>query len=239
MEILEALDTEWIQLGTSTRASRAFQSWARSEAALAGHDNPVALLSALRQQPAHPHGHQALNALAHIGLTDPLARRTALQLVIPVIARRAGAAWPGRGRGLDRADLEAEAVRAALTRIDDLGHHPVPRAVFAVDGTVRRALQTICRVERRNSASHLDEDAPIAADLEHPERDLLHLIAEAIASGDLARADADLVLSTRLAGLTIQELARQTGTHYKILSRRRLAAEALLAGWLGSRFMVA
>lgn len=230
MEILEALDTEWTYLGTSDRARRALHRWTRSEPDLAGHDSPAALLSALRRQRAHPHGHQALNALAHLGLAEPLARRTALQLVIPVVARRARAAWPALGGGLDRADLEAEAVRAALTRIDDLGHHPSPRAVFAVDGSVRRAVRTLCCAERRNTATHLDEEvALVTAKVGDPGRDLLHLIADAIARAGLDPADADLVLTTRVGGLTIQELARQTGTHYKILSRRRLAAEALLA----------
>lgn len=232
MQILTALDHEWATLGTSLAAKQSYATWYVAEPVLAGHADPATLLATCRTVGVDALGHQALAALCRLGPSDPLARRTAVQLCMPVIARRARSLWRARGATADRlADIEAEAVEAALTRIRDLATKPAARPVYAVEGSVRKALATLTRNDHRNQGIPLpDIDLPATEFKDHAER-LITLITEAVGEGRITSEQASLVLTTRTGGATIQSLAAQTGEHYKSISRRRQAVEAAITRW--------
>ncbi|MFB4317635.1 RNA polymerase sigma factor [Actinomadura sp. 21ATH] len=88
------------------------------------------------------------------------------------------------------------------------------------------------RARRRESRLVPVDPAEICAVPAEPESEPSALLADAVAQGVVARADADLIEATRLEGVAMAEYASACGAPEKRLYKRRDRAEARLAAAL-------
>jgi DNA-directed RNA polymerase specialized sigma24 family protein len=157
----------------------------------------------------------------------------------------AGVLLPGIGRRvypLCRAhprlahDLEAEALAGLIQAVQGwrCGQDRVAtRLVWAAARAAHRLLAREVRVGER--------EVSVGLELEPPARAAGHgelLLEEAVATGVLSPADAELVAASRIQEVPLRELAAGWGVGYEALRKRRQRAEARLAGWLSDEVAV-
>jgi hypothetical protein len=227
--ITNLLDLEWPTISRDRRARQAIGRWGSRHPALLDADTPFDLIATCRSEPAN-RSHRILLSLAAEAADDALASRTALQLVVPIIACRARRAWRGAGptaSPLD--DYEAEAAGAALERIHELINRPSERALFAVDDHVRHRLGVLYLADTKPK--------PTLRPLEHHhgDEDFARLLIEAVTKGCVSIAEASLIGTTRLGSASLAGLARETGERRPNLVHRRQRIELQLLSLASDR----
>ena len=226
--ITNLLDVEWPKISRDRRARETIERWGSRCPSLRA-DTPFDLIAACRSEPA-TRSHGVLMSLAAEAEDDALASRTALQLVVPIIASRARRAWRGAGpKASPLDDYEAEAAGAALERIRELPTRPSQRALFAVDDHVRHRLEVLYLTDTKpQPAFHPLEH-------QHGDEDFARLLVDAVRTGAVSRADASLIGATRLGSASLAGIARKTGQRRPNLVHRRQRIEHELLAFASDR----
>jgi len=214
--IFAALDQEWRQFTNSSEARTALQRWRTVEPALVGLNAMEDVLT-LRRDRRRADG--VLGALVSRAERDPAAARVVLQALMPGLVRLAvafGKADPDTTAG----DL----VAIAWERICSYPSHRVRSVAANLLFDIRKQL-----VADREPMEYLpSRDVVESAEDEVIARLFLEDLASAEASGVIAEGAAELILTTRVEGHPVVDLAARRGVTAHGLVQRRRRAESRL-----------
>lgn len=223
------LEREW-QLISRGEIARRLPVWAEKEPALAAFPNPELLIRVL-DKPGLWNEHDAvLGALLAQARSEPLAGRVVLKTILPGLKRIAERTILDPD---DRHELWQHLLISAweTIRTYPLERRPSRIAANLLLDTRRKALDRFV-YESARLADPLDEQAEEVEDL-RAEADVEEPLVRAIAAGVLTDDDAELILRTRVDGVSLAVLAAETGTAYDAMRLRRRRAELRLLLFLG------
>ncbi len=230
-EVIRRLEAEWNAMAGSLWLCRRLQAWAAEDPRLAYEDGHRLVAAAQRRDVSDwAERDRALTALLDRFENDPLARRVALQVVLPGIKSLIDSL-----RGWD---AEERAARVVATALDVLAHcaaEPAgtPPSFRVFTNTRRRALRAAIRdrseplilVDDFARFEHADGSEVTNAD----ERQRLEELVEwARERGQLRDETARLVVLTRAGGVSVEDLAAMRDVHPQTLRQQRLRAEERL-----------
>lgn len=214
--IFAALDKEWEEFSASCQARAALRRWRTVEPALAGIETMKDVLAARRDR------HRAdgvLGALVSRAERDPAAARAVLQALMPGLVRLAMA--------FGKADPDAtsgDLVAIAWERICSYPTHRIRSVAANLLFDIRKQL-----LADREPIEHLpSRDVVASAEDEVIARLILEEVTSAEATGVITEGAAELILTTRVDGHPVVELAARRGVTAHGLVQRRRRAESRL-----------
>lgn len=226
-DVVSALEREW-DARSSAWLSRRLRVWAEREPALETFATVQALVGSLRRRSGDYERESAiLAALLQQARSDPLAGRVVLQALLPGLKRLAG-------RLLFEAGEREELWSLLLAHLwAGIRSYPVerrPRRV-AANLLLDAAHATLGDLgKERRLRAHASELAPESVEAGEQEELVL---ARAVRAGALSRAEALLILRSRVEGVPLAQIATEEGAGYDALRIRRRRAELRLRLFLG------
>jgi len=217
-QLFGALDDDWTQFTSSVLATRALERWSDIPV-LARFETLDAIITTLRAGAADPDGaDQVLLALVARAGRDDVAARTMLQALIPGLVNVAKRLSRGR---VDE-ELEAQVLTEAIDRIRNYPLARRPRAVAAnitwdVFGRITRQRRTANRAIPVEDVGRLQSPSPTDVD---PSQEVLELIDDALAAGELCDGDARLLVAIAVGHDTIRSRAEREGVTYRAMNER-------------------
>jgi hypothetical protein len=223
---VDRLERDWRhQLASPALAAR-LRTWQEQHAQLRAFGDPAALVRYLRRSLPGERQDAVLCALLSSARADPVAGRLVLQAMLPALKRLSS--WV-----LVDTREQAELWSALLAGMwECVCGYPLERRPRRVAANLR--LDTLHRVTKAHRRRTLERDmlALVAAaprarqpaggcDVEQPVR-------AAIGVGALTGGEAELILATRIDGVSLAALAAAEGVPYDALRMRRQRAERRL-----------
>jgi DNA-directed RNA polymerase specialized sigma24 family protein len=210
-----------------------FHAWQQSEPALAGFDDPASLIRFLRGSGANTEKDKVLRALLVWARQEAIGARVVLEAMLPGLKKLAGRVLVD---AREREELWSVVMACAWERIRTYPVERRPRKVAAnlLLDCLHGTLATLSAARRDPTAqavppSHELEAVPVC------EGDVDGLLAHAVTAGAVSRDEAELILSTRIDGEQLSDLARSQGVRFDTLKHRRNRAERRLLVFLGYR----
>ncbi|MGH9153135.1 MAG: hypothetical protein ACRD03_12215 [Acidimicrobiales bacterium] len=231
--LFDKLDQEWAVFATSGEGRGGLLRFAASEPDLAGFATLDSLLEALRGRVTPGRRDERMLALLRLARHDPAARRVALQVVRPALS---GIARPYFVRW-GAADASSTVIVVALERIATF---PTDRRQTNLAGHIVRDTRHVLfeRLGRElafenvfDSPRHLSEvgDRLVAPPDRTAAERVTVIVADAVRAGKITRRHAQLVLDSRLGGVTIHEIAAAWHRPPQTVRRMRHRVERILA----------
>jgi hypothetical protein len=225
--LIRRLEVEWQVLAVSRWLRDRLQAWAAEDDRLAFDDGDQLMSAAqCRNVSSWAERDQVLVALLERAHDDAVARRVALQVVLPGVKSLID--------GVRGWDVEERAARVVATTVDVLAWCTAERAgtppsfrIFA--NTRRRILRSAVR-HRSEPVVFVDDYTYLETsdDTPHDSSDadgFDHLIEWVQRHGRIREDAARLVVLTRTAGVSVEELASAHNIDPQTLRQRRLRAE--------------
>ena len=226
-ELIRRLDAEWRILSHSRWLRDRLRDWAACDPRLLFRDGDELVAAAQRRDAASwAERDQVLSALLDRAVEDGLARRVALQVVLPGLKSLIGSI-----RGWDVDERAARVVETALDVISWCATEPAgtPPSFRIYTNTRRRVLRAAVRARCEpvvfvDNYRTLDAGGETADAL--PEEQRLEQLVEWVRERGHVREDAArLVVMTRAGGFSVDELADAEQVSPQTLRQRRLRAE--------------
>ncbi len=226
-QLIRRLEAEWQALARSRWLRKRLQSWAGEDPRLAFADGVELVAAAQRRDVSSwAERDQVLAALLERAPEDVLARRVALQVVLPGLR-----SLIDRIRGWDVEERAARVVAAAVEVLAWCAAEPAgtPPSFRVYANTRRRVLRAAVR--DRSEPVIFVEDLSAVEGGDDPGRpcdddqQLDELIDWVRKRGQVREDAARLVVLTRAGIVTVDELAATEGLHPQTLRQRRLRAE--------------
>lgn len=226
-ELIRRLDAEWRVLAHSRWLREQLQAWGAEDARLA-FDDGEQLVAAAQSRVASSWAERdrVLAALLERADTNAVARRVALQVVLPGVKSLIDGVWGW--------DVEERAARVVATALDVLAWcaaEPAgtPQSFRVYANTRRRVLRTAVR-HRSEPVVFVGDYSPLDAgpdDLKcRDESEWVDELVDWVRRRARIREDAArLVVLTRAAGVSVEELAAANGVDPQTMRQRRLRAE--------------
>lgn len=230
-EVICSLEAEWSEIAGSSWLRRRLRVWGAEDPRLAFEDGYQLLDTAQsREASSWAERDQVLTAVLERFEDDPLARRVALQIVLPQVKSLIN--------GLRGWDVEERAARVVAEAVEVLAYcaaEPAgtPPSFRVFSNTRRRAMRAAIR--------HRSEPTVLVGDLSHldapegpetspgDERQRLNELVEWVREKGRLREDAArLVVLTRAGGVSVNELAAITEVSPQTMRQQRLRAEKRL-----------
>ena len=226
-ELLRRLDAEWRVLAGSRLMRDRLQSWAAADERLTFGDGDQLVAAAQRRDAASwSDRDKVLTALLERATNDALARRVALQVVLPGVKSLI--------KGIRGWDIEERAARVVATALDVISWcatEPAgtPPSFRIYTNTRRRVLRSAVRARSEpvvfvDDYSHLEagDDTPdYKTEAQHIDELVEWVRQRARVRDDTAR----LVVMTRVAGVSVDEVAVAQEVDPQTLRQRRLRTE--------------
>jgi DNA-directed RNA polymerase specialized sigma24 family protein len=228
---VRSLDREWEQLARGSLRQR-LGVWAGSEPTLAPFTDAQGLIRFLRGGASPVDKDRLLRALVAIARDDRLAARVVLEAVMPGLKRLVERATFDER---DREELWSLVLAHAWQQIRGypLERRPAKIAANLILETRRQALAEFRRERQRRY-----DEPPTPADhvpVPPPPRGVDEVLNSAVRAGAISGVEAELILRTRIDGLTVVEAAAELGVPYMRVYMRRQRAERRLLLFLGHR----
>lgn len=226
-ELICRLDAEWRILSRSRWLRDRLGDWSADDSRLAFRDGADLVAAAQRRDAASwAERDQVLSALLERAVEDGLARRVALQVVMPGLKSLI------RGiRGWDVEERAARVVETALDVISWCATEPAgtPPSFRIYANTRRRVLRAAVRA-RAEPVVFVDDYRTLdtggeAADALSEEQRLEQLVEWVRERGHVREDAARLVVMTRAGGYSVDELADAEHVDPQTLRQRRLRTE--------------
>jgi hypothetical protein len=230
-EVIRRLEAEWRAMAGSWWLRRRLQIWAAEDSRLAFDDGNSLVAAAQRRDVSDwADRDRILAALLDRFEDDPVARRVALQVVLPGIKSLID--------GLRGWDVEERAARVVATALEMLVHCAAvpagtPPSFRVFVNTRRRVLRAAIR-DRSEPLVLVDDitrfedtDGPEAANRDEKQR-LEELVEWVRERGRLREETARLVVLTRAGVVSVDELAAMNEVTPQTLRQQRLRAEQRL-----------
>jgi hypothetical protein len=230
-EVICRLEAEWREIAGSWWLRRHLHLWAAEDPRLAFEDGDRLVAAAQRRDMSSwADRDRVLAALLDRFEDDPVARRVALQVVLPGVKSLID--------GLREWDVEERAARVVATAVEVLAHcaaKPVgtPPSFRVFTNTRRRALRAAIRdrsepVVLVDDFSHFEDAGEPEAANGDENRRLEELVEWVRERGRLREDTARLVVLTRAGGVSVEELAAVNDVHPQTMRQQRLRAEQRL-----------
>ncbi len=226
-ELIRRLDAEWRVLARSRLLRDRLQTWAVDDERLTFEDGDRLVAAAQRRDAASwAERDQVLTALLERAIDDALATRVALQVVLPGVKSLINGI-----RGWDVEERAARVVATALDVISWCATEPAgtPPSFRIYTNTRRRVLRSAVRA-RSEPVVFVDDHSHLEAGEEptesKPDAQQIDELVEWVRQRAQVRDDAArLVVMTRVAGVTVDELAAVQDVDPQTLRQRRLRTE--------------
>ncbi|MDF1597926.1 MAG: hypothetical protein P1T08_17750 [Acidimicrobiia bacterium] len=226
-ELLRRLDADWRVLAGSRLMRDRIQSWAAGDERLTFDDGDQLVAAAQRRDAASwADRDKVLTALLQRATNDAIARRAALQVVLPGVKSLINGI-----RGWDVEERAARVVATALDVISWCATEPAgtPPSFRIYTNTRRRVLRSAVRARSEpvvfvDDYSYLEasDDTPDGK----PEAQQIDEFVEWVRQRARVRDDAArLVVMTRIAGVSVDEVAAAQEVDPQTLRQRRLQME--------------
>jgi hypothetical protein len=234
-ELMRRLDAEWRVLAGSRLLRERLHSWAVDDERLAFDDGDQLVEAAQRRDAVSwADRDKVLAALLERATDDALARRVALQVVLPGVKSLINGI-----RGWDVEERAARVVTTALDVISWCATEPAgtPPSFRIYTNTRRRVLRSAVRARSEpvvfvDDYSHLESGDNVPD--RKPEVEQINDLVEWVRQRARVRDDAArLVVMTRVAGVSVDELAAAQDVDPQTLRQRRLRAERRVRESLG------
>jgi hypothetical protein len=236
--VFALLDAEWLTLGRRPVP----EAWPVVAPVLAGRGRLAAVVDACRSGNDPAAANRALAGVLAVAATgDALARRTALQALVPVVAATAARlrGYVGWGPWATRAELDGDAA-AALVELVGAGIPATAWPAAMVRSRLRDRLRTTVRRharQRRREGTALDAVAgggrvhPTGGlqDARSPEERAARAVVDAARRGTVSVAAAQTVLATSVFGWDPAAFAAHTGRDVRAVRTHRRRTAARLA----------
>jgi hypothetical protein len=230
-EVIRLLESDWSEIAESPRLCERLGEWAVEDPRLA-FENGSDLVNAAqsREVSRWSDRDRVLAALLERYEKDPLARRLALQIVLPQVK--------GLINGIRGWDTEERAARVVATAVEVLARCAAEPAnatpdfrVFA--NTRRRILRAAIRDRTEPLVFSADftqvgDSTPLEAGSPEETQHLNELIDWVREKGRIREETARLVVLTRVGGISVSELAESRRVSPQTMRRQRLRAEQRL-----------
>jgi len=227
------LERDWRRELASAALAARLEQWRAAEPALRSFKGPAAVLRFLRRSAPGERQDRVLRALLARAGEDPAAGRLVLHALLPGL-KRVSARLLVDTR--DQEELWSALLAAAWQRIRryPIGRRPRRIAANVLLDTMHDAVAAHRRAVR--DRAELDV-VPARLALTRPEidSDVEAVLARAVRAGAITAAEAELILRTRIDGVSLTSLARSQGASYDALRVRRRRAERRLLLHLGIR----
>ena len=229
-KFLDSLDREWATLSSSWTGTRALAAWSE-DPTLQGFAGLPEVIAQLHRRGRPEEADDILHALLRRAPEDEVAARTVLQAMMPGL-KSLMSAYRLTG---DSEEVATAVIEAAYERIRRYPCDRRPTKVAA--NLIWDTRQTLWRAAQREAA-RLAPLEPITEEMADelpaivgpsPTEELVDLVTEAVRRGRLSRPGARLVLLTRVADVSAEELAAESGTKAQTVRQLRRRAEATLA----------
>ena len=226
-ELIRRLDAEWRVLAGSRLLRDRLQSWAADDGRLAFDDGDQLLTAAqCRNAASWAERDQVLDALLERATDDAMARRVVLQIVLPGVKSLINGI-----RGWDVEERAARVVTTALDVISWCATEPAgtPPSFRIYTNTRRRVLRSAVRA-RSEPVVFIDDYSNLEAGDDTPDRkpeaQQINELVEWVRQRARVRDDAArLVVMTRVAGVSVDEVAAVQEVDPQTLRQRRLRTE--------------
>lgn len=230
-DVVSRLEHEWIAL--SRPLALRLLEWGRKERALARFRSPEELIRFLRRPGLWAAKDTVLGALLARARVEPLAGRVVLEAILPGLKRTAERVILDAH---DREELWQLLLACAWEQIRTypLERRPARVAANLLLDTRRRALDEFTR-ERLPRTELPYEALAVPAAAADPESDVEVLLDRAVAAGAITHDEAQLVLRTRIDGLSVTAVADELDLPYITAYMRRHRAERRLLVFIGHR----
>lgn len=227
-DVVSALEREWNARGSAC-LSRRLRLWAEREPVLETFATVQELVGSLRAQRGDYERESAiLAALLREARADPLAGRVVLQALLPGLKRLSGRLLFEAG---EREELWSLLIAHLWAGIRSYPVERRPRRV-AANLLLDAAHATLADLgKERRLRAHAPELAPESVEAGEQEEVVL---ARAVRAGALSRAEALLILRSRVEGVPLARIAAEEGAGYDALRIRRRRAELRLRLFLGN-----
>jgi hypothetical protein len=230
-DVIRRLEAEWEAIADSPRMRRCLSSWGAEDPRLAFEDGHQLVEAAQRREASSwAERDRVLSALLDRFGEDPVARRVALQIVLPQVKSLI--------RGLRGWDPEERAARVVATAVDVLAYcaaEPAgtPPSFRIFSNTRRRVLRAAIRDRSEplvptSDLSQLENPAGPETMQSDEQQRLDELVKWVRERGRLRDDAARLVVWTRAGGASVGELASVSGVSAQTMRRQRLRAEQQL-----------
>jgi hypothetical protein len=225
--LIRRLEAEWRVLARSRRLHHRLQAWGANDDRLAFDDGDQLMTAAQRRNASSwTERDQVLTALLERADNDVMARRVALQVVLPGVKSLID--------GIRGWDVEERAARVVATTVEVLAWcaaEPAgtPPSFRVYANTRRRILRSAVR-HRAEPVVFVDDYAYLET-RDDPPHDISdadgfdHLIEWVKRHGRIREDAARLVVLTRTGGVSVEELASAHNIDPQTLRQRRLRAE--------------
>lgn len=228
----DAFQSDWQQAVHSPQMATHFHAWRAREPALARFADAAALLRFMRGPGSHVEKDAVLCALLTWAKDEPIGARVALEAIRPGLLNLSAR--------ITRDPREHEELRSTLLLAiwEGIRSYPLtrrPRRVAAnlLLDTMHRTLVELGRESAWLSMRSLDSLDSRAS--EEVNADVDALLAHAVRAGAISAQEADAILSSRIDGVELADLARSAGVSYNTMKVRRQRAERRLLLFLGYR----
>ncbi len=226
-ELIRRLDAEWRILSQSRWLCDRLVAWSADDDRLAFDDGDQLVAAAQRRDVSSwAERDQVLAALLERATDDALARRVALQVVLPSLKSLINGI-----RGWDAEERAARVVATALEVISWCATEPAgtPPSFRIYTNTRRRVLRSAVLARSEpvvfvDDYSHLDVSEQ-RTDGPNEEQEVEQLVEWVRQRGRVREDAARLVVMTRVAGVSVDELAAAEDVDSQTLRQRRLRAE--------------
>ena len=226
-ELMRRLDVEWRVLAGSRLMRDRLQSWAADAERLWFDDGDQLVAVAQRRDAASwANRDKVLTALLDRATNDALARRVALQVVLPGVKSLIN--------GIRGWDVEERAARVVTTALDVISWCATetagtPPSFRIYTNTRRRVLRSAVRA-RSEPVVFVDDYSHLEAGGDTSDRKMeaeqINELVEWVRQRARVRDDAArLVVMTRVAGVSVDEAAAAQGVDPQTLRQRRLRTE--------------
>lgn len=229
-KVIRRLEAEWHEIAGSAWLRGRLRTWGTEDPRLAFEDGDQLVEAAQsREAPSWAERDQVLAAVLERFENDPVARRVALQIVLPQVK-----SLINRLRGWDVEERAARVVAEAIEVLANCGAEPAgtPPSFRVFTNTRRRTLRAAIR--HRSEPLVLAPDLSDFHDPKGPEtggdeqQQLDELVEWIKERGRLREDAARLVVLTRAGGISVNELAAIADVSPQTMRQQRLRAEKQL-----------
>ncbi|MGH2942638.1 MAG: hypothetical protein ACRDLN_07700 [Solirubrobacteraceae bacterium] len=225
------LERDWRLEVASVEMARHLRQWQASEPALRAFGDPAAVLRFLRRSGSGERQDRVLRALVSRARDDPAAGRLVLHALLPGLKRLSARLLVDTR---EQEELWSTLLACAWQHIRGYPVARRPRRIAA--NVLLDTLHDAVAAHQRTVRDRAELNAGMA--LLAPARaridaDIEAVTRRAVRASAITVTEAELILSTRIDGVSLASLARLEGVSYDALRVRRRRAERRLAVHLG------
>jgi DNA-directed RNA polymerase specialized sigma24 family protein len=232
---IDALESDWQHGLRSAQLNARFRIWQTKKPVLARFAGPAAVVSFARGSSSRADKDAVLGALLVWAKHDPIGARMVLEIIRPGLLNLSARIMRDSRQREELCSMMFLAVWEAIR------NYPLarrPRRIAAnllLDTLHQTLLHSGAESTWRAAWSFASVEAGGRDGVEEVDGDVDGLLDRAVRAGAISGEEAELILSSRIDGVELSDLADKSGVSYNTMKLRRQRAERRLLLFLGYR----